>query len=75
MNTIEWKIYPNVWFVDWVHFPIIFCLHEQVDGTVSFSSFNCFSLLEALQGVHRAREECKEIRRNFSARNILDMSY
>jgi hypothetical protein len=34
-----------------------FCLHEQVDGTVSFSSFNCFSSLEALQGVHRAREE------------------
>jgi hypothetical protein len=52
-----------------------FCLHEQVDGTVSFSSFNCFSSLEALQGVHQAREEHKEIRRNFSVRNTMDLSY
>jgi hypothetical protein len=52
-----------------------FCLHEQVDGTVSFSSFNCFSSLGALQAVDRAREERKEIRRNFSMRNTVDFSY
>jgi hypothetical protein len=52
-----------------------FYLHEQVDGTVSFSSFNCFSSLEDLQGVHRAREEHREIRRNFLARNTMDLSY
>ena len=52
-----------------------FCLHEQVHGTVSFSSFNCFSSLEALQGVHQAREECKEIKRNFSMINTMDLSY
>jgi hypothetical protein len=75
VNITEWKIDPNVWCVDWVHFPVIFCLHEQVDGTVSFSSFNCFSSLEALQGVHRAREEHKEIKRNFSMRNTVDLSY
>jgi hypothetical protein len=51
-----------------------FCLHEQVDGTMSFSSFSCFCSLEALHGVHRAREERKEIRRNFSMRNTVDMS-
>jgi hypothetical protein len=51
------------------------CFHEQVDGTVSFSSFNCFSSLEALQGVHQAREECKEIKRNFSMINTMDLSY
>jgi hypothetical protein len=56
-------------------FSCLFYLHEQVDGTMSFSSFNCFSSLEALQGVHRAREECKEIRRNFSMRNTVDLSY
>jgi hypothetical protein len=28
-----------------------------VDGTVNLPSFNSFSSLEALQGVHRAREE------------------
>jgi hypothetical protein len=57
VNIIEWKIDPNVWCLDCVHFPVIFCFHEQVDGTVNFPSFNCFSSLEALQGVHRAREE------------------
>jgi hypothetical protein len=51
-----------------------FFLHEQVDGTVSFSSLNCFSSLEVLQGVHRDREEL-EIRRNFSTRNIVDLIY
>jgi hypothetical protein len=49
------------------------CLCEQVDGTESFSSFNCFSSLEDLQGVHRAREEHKEIGRNFSMRNTMDL--
>jgi hypothetical protein len=57
VNITEWKIDPNVWCLDCVHFPVIFCFHEQVDGTVNFPSFNCFSSLEALQGVHRAREE------------------
>jgi hypothetical protein len=52
-----------------------FCLHEQVDGTVSFPSFNCFSSWEALQGVHQAREEHKEIKRNFSVRDTMDLSY
>jgi hypothetical protein len=52
-----------------------FYLHEQVDGTVSFSNFKCFSSLEALQGVHRAKEEHKEIRRNFSVRNTMDLIY
>jgi hypothetical protein len=46
-----------VWCLDCVHFPVIFNFHEQVDGTVNFPSFNCFSSFEALQGVHRAREE------------------
>ena len=57
VNIIEWKIDPNVWCLDHVHFPVSFCFHEQVDGTMNFPSFNCFSSLEALQGVHRAREE------------------
>jgi hypothetical protein len=57
VNIIEWKIFPNVWRLNYVHFPIIFCFHEQVDGTVNFPNFNCFSSLEALQGVHQAREE------------------
>jgi hypothetical protein len=57
VNIIEWKIDPNVWHLDCVHFPVIFCFHEQVDGTVNFPNFNYFSSLEALQGVHRAREE------------------
>jgi hypothetical protein len=56
-------------------FPVIFCFHEQVDGTVSFFQFQLFLFIEALQGVHRAREEHKEIRRNFSVRNTLDLSY
>jgi hypothetical protein len=51
-----------------------FCLHEQVDGTVSFSSFNCLSSLESLHGVHLAREERKEIRRNLFARNTVCLS-
>jgi hypothetical protein len=42
---------------------------------VSFSSFNCFSSWEALQGVHRTREERKEIRRNFSVRSTVNLSY
>jgi hypothetical protein len=56
-------------------FSYLFCLHEQGDGTVSFSSSNCFSSMEDLQGVHRAKEECKEIRRNFSTINTMDLSY
>jgi hypothetical protein len=52
VNIIEWKIDPNVWCLDYVHFPAIFCFHEQVDGTMNSPNFNCFSSLEALQGVH-----------------------
>jgi hypothetical protein len=52
VNITEWKIDPNVWCLDYMHFPVIFCFREQVDGTVNFPSFNCFSSLEALQGVH-----------------------
>jgi hypothetical protein len=48
VNITEWKIDPNVWCLDCVHFPVIFCFHEQVDGTVNFPSFNWFSSLEAL---------------------------
>jgi hypothetical protein len=34
-----------------------------------------FLFIEALQGVHRARREHQEIRRNLSVRNPLDLSY
>jgi hypothetical protein len=47
-----------------VHFPCYFLFYKQVNGTVNFPSFNCFSSLEALQGVHRAREEA-----------LVDLSY
>jgi hypothetical protein len=48
-----------------------------VNGTVHVSvPVSIISLhFEALQGVHRAREEHKGIGRNFSVRNPMDLSY
>jgi hypothetical protein len=54
-----------------------FFFHEQVNGTVHVSvPVSIVSLhFEALQGVHRAREERKGIGRDFSTRNPVDLSY
>jgi hypothetical protein len=40
VNITEWKIDPNVWCADYVHFPVfsvILVLHRQVNETVTVS--------------------------------------
>ena len=46
MNITEWKIDPNVWCLECVHFPVVFYFHDQVDGTGNFPIFNGFSSLK-----------------------------